>query len=204
MRTVLVIVSCLLVVPALYAGERGSHGKGRPDDPGAQGHSRRAVTPVPVNRVVDLLNEEVYLEDGSDRELWVSDVFDTSAFTIIGLRVSGEADIGCLVCEVAWQFGPDDPFEISVPSELIFAPIVIPDPGPGEAPRPDAFPDLYLQRPRWPIGVPLSDFAEVRGMRAKVVCEAPLGCPYVLGEDPTIPQPSSGALSDVKVLLRCY
>jgi hypothetical protein len=204
MRTVLVLVSCLIAVPVLQSGERTPPGKGRPDDPGAPGHSRPAPRPVPVNRIADLLDEEVYLETGTDQEVWESGVFDTSRFTVIGLRVSGEADSGCLVCAVGWQFGSDDPFEVSLPSDLIIAPIVVPDPDPGDRSRPDGFPDLYPQRPGWPVGVPLTDFDGVRGIRAKVICQAPLGCPYVLGGDPTLPEPSAGALGDVKVLLRCY
>lgn len=64
------------------------------------------VTPAPVNEVLDLLDQEVVFEESSPP--FMSEEFDTSQFTRIGLVIDGSGyDISC---RLEWQFAADQSF----------------------------------------------------------------------------------------------
>ncbi len=196
LRVVLVFVALTLVVVAAHAADRGRASN--------RGSASSAIPiwarpPMVVNEVTDLLNEPVELEAGTDQDVWQSTAFDTSQFNVVVLHAVADVSDGCLSCRVAWQFGHDDPFQGAAPIIYLVAPPSPPDPpDPGDPERPDGIPDLYRG------GIP-DEIGSVRGMQARVVCEASIWTPCVnIGIDPQIPTNPAGTLTDVKVLLRRY
>jgi hypothetical protein len=166
------------------AGDEASAGSGAPGARVGSGTARRVPppmrAPLVVNEVVDLLDADVYLESDTEDDLWESREFDTSQFTVIGLHVSGEID-GSVGCHLTWRFTADDGFRGASPSTWIGTRAV--------------------------TGRVASDpeFGAVRGLRAKVVCAPTIFVFGDFGHDPPPePEPSSGTVSDVKVLLRRY
>jgi len=132
-----------------------------------------------VNRVIDLLDQDVPLGVASSLEIWESRPFDTSRYTQIVLAVSGEEGTAPILCRVQWRFSREQEFM-------------------GGA-IPIAMVGTQSPDPRTSVGVfgfPIAS-GEIQGLQAKVSCELN----PALGNDPG-PSPVASILSDVQVLLR--
>ena len=105
--------------------------------------------------MLDLLDEDVFLDSDSSQNLWESEVFDTGQFNVVGLTIRGEAVAGSIVCYTAWQLVPGDEFLLSSPLRTIDAPGVRP-----------------------PIG--FLGPGMIQGLRAKISCSAEAA----VGNDP--------------------
>lgn len=151
--------------------------------------STRAARPVPrgrtaqptggglppsiVNRVVDLLDHPVLLDQSPGHVTWESASFDTAPFDTIVVKPAADMIGGLMDCEVAWQVGPDDDFVD--PLDYTFDPTFFP----------------VLPAAAGPV----------RGTAGKVFCHASPP-PDPLGDDRGGPGSGAGTLTDVKVLLR--
>jgi len=141
-----------------------------------------------VNQVLDLLDRPVALDSETENDFWESEPFPTSQYNRIGIRADTEVESGSISCSTWWQFTRQDEFRPGLPTTAATVPFIGEDPRPrGEVP--DLRPDLFLGAP--------SNFSDVFGLRAKIVCAL---APGDFGQFP--PAPSAGTLSDVKVLLR--
>ncbi|MCP3980320.1 MAG: hypothetical protein GY716_13530 [bacterium] len=136
-------------------------------------------TPL-VNDVLDLLDDPVLLDIEVEPNYWESRVFDTSAYSRIVLRVSGESEDGGIVCDVAWQYTPEDKVQAGSPTAGVA--------GSPAAPR------------RGLRFVAPFAFGPVGGLQARVICRASTLLDF--GRIDPDPVPASGTLTDVKVLLR--
>jgi hypothetical protein len=136
-------------------------------------------------RVLDLLDRSVVLDVVSGEDTWRSAPFDTSKYTRVGIRATSMSSDGRICCAVGWQFTARDEFLESEPTTCSSFYSVL-----GDDPMP---------RPQYARGYRGPYMAEVAGLRAQVVCRIqPTLDPTVPGEPPQ----ASGALTDVKVLLR--
>jgi hypothetical protein len=182
-----------------------------------------------VNRVIDLLNEDVALAATGGQAPWVSSPFDTSQFYTIGIRFSAETPNSRVTCRVSWRFAPDDAFLPGGPAMTLGSPVVSLDylPGsgdygawgnqqrttppslPGEMELPGHGRSSYPPHASWVLvpGERPTSFADVHGTSARVECSVSPLVEYVqLGDDATLPTPDAipptATLTDVKVLLR--
>ncbi len=215
-RVVLVIFAALLLaVPAVAQTPRGApRGSGRVVP---NGRPLTTLRPI-VNQVVDLLDDDVQLSSG-DVTVWESEPIDTSQFSRIGIRVSGEAS-PYVECRTEWQFTADDEFMAGRPNAFLGTNVI-----PGDFGRIDydtntprdreEYPDDPSLRPDFIFFTgsrlgPGDNFGEVSGTRARIVCSIPAPTVTIgddldvvtegeVGDDPSEP---TATLSDVKVLLR--
>jgi hypothetical protein len=144
-KSIILIISLAIIVLVVGTCEQigpiwASSGK---NPPGGK-HARPLAAPV-VNEILDLLDEDLFLAEEANQDVWRSEVFDTSQFTRIGLRAYGEAQ-GLITCSVAWRFTDGDEFRESIPWVWIGNP--------------------FYQGPD-----PQVRFSEVRGLAARVICE---------------------------------
>ena len=176
-----------------------------PEGPLEADRGFRMPPPRIVNRVIDLLEDEVALTTEEGSETWMSEIFYTSQFNRIILRSSSEGE-GIVTCEVGWRFGRGEAFRFSYPMQTFVQPVL-------PLSVPDGVPDLSLrQRQYYPYYAPDASSAEVRGLQARVRCtlwdaRADYGRleddPGLIDPNPTDPVvPIVGSLTDVKVLLR--
>ena len=162
--------------------------------------------PAPIySRALDLLDGEHFMQLRSDSEEWVSESFDTSRFTRIGLKAGASDDSDLIVCRTEWSFGQRDGFTPGQPSvqlgtssiRLVFPPLGMRD---GRDGVPDDDSRLVLLQPPGPaVGL-----SEVAGQRARIRCRPAVGGDFgriIDPRDPEVPPPA-GTLTDVKVLLR--
>jgi len=215
---VFLLVACVAAVPSWSASRPPIETR-----PAADGRIATAA-PAVINKVVDLLNDEVQLS-ASGTARWESEVIDTSQFTRIGIRASGQTD-SAILCTAEWQFSADDEFYASGPSTLVgghvfgtFGRIIYQVPGVGGDPSLSARVRQFYVPSQSVLGIS-SNFGEVAGTRARIVCSIPTT--VVIGDDSdtdpfgTLPPGSGGeqapdgpgdlvgptTLTDVKVLLR--
>ena len=128
-----------------------------------------------VNRMLDLLDEEIFLEQVGGESEWESPSFDTSQFNQLILKVDSQASSGIVSCTTEWSFGGDDSF---VPGSTF--PVFVGD---------DA------QAQRFALGLTPQT---VVGLRGRIRCSL-VGPDFGGGGTP---DPANGVISDVKVLLR--
>lgn len=161
------IVLILCVLPAIAGGPGNGHGAGS---------GPRAGGPPIHNKVVDLLDEEMFL-NSDDAASWISEPFRTARFNRAILKTATEVDGGFLRCYTEWKFTPDDEFQALGPPPSVIGddvtPRVVPSTGP----------DAYL----------------VYGLIARVRCDLLPPPDFGVGDPPP---PATGSLTDVKVLLR--
>ena len=216
------LVLFLFAVPATPSAATGDGDKQLDDEPGISGRTwsaRGGIGPegpvladrgirLPstriVNRVIDLLDEEVELSSEAGSNTWESKIIYTSQFNRIGLRFSSAAEAAWISCRVAWRFSNGEEFQGSIPM-ITAAPLNPPQE------LPDGIADPSL-RQSYPFYSPQLDYTEVRGLQARVQCwlaQVRVGDFGRLGDDPpltdpdpTDPIPVTGSLTDVKVLLR--
>ncbi len=133
----------------------------------------RAPTRRVVNQVLELLDQPVFVELGTDHGVWESPAFDTAQFDSIVIKSETHPAAGYVFCEFQWKFGPDDWFPSSAP--------VLPTSGNWQ----------YQFEPSPLFYVP------VQGLQGRVACLAFPG--YVFGG---VPGPARGTVDHVRVLLR--
>ena len=110
-----------------------------------------SVSGLVVNRVIDLLNEDIYFIDAPDDDVvFESDAFSTASFTKAILYGESVIQNGKLECTLAWRITDQDDFLTSVSSSVHFYPGVSVDLGPNR---------------------------EVGGLQAKVQCSVDDGDP---------------------------
>ncbi len=207
-RMLLAIFSVLILVTPSAAQTPSSRDDSRPGSTrfGTGGRILTTLRPI-VNQVVDLLDDDVVFSSG-DVTVWESEPIDTSQFNRIGIRVSGEANL-FVECRTEWQFDAEDEYLEGGPRAFLGTNATLGDFG-----RVDYDTGTLGGRLDYPVGStglvgPGSNFGEVAGTRARIVCSIPVPI-ITIGDDPDVGQQDVGddrsdpaaTLSDVKVLLR--
>jgi len=164
---ILLFVFGLCVLPALAAGPG--------DNPGVRHAGARPGGPPIHNKVVDLLDEALFLD--SDTPSWTSSPFVTGQFNRAILKTASEVENGFLRCYIQWQFSTDDAFQTFGPRATVIG-------------------DDINPRIVDPSG---ADAHLVYGLRARVRCDLNPGPDFGISDPPP---PATGSLTDVKVLLR--
>jgi hypothetical protein len=154
----------------------------RPGDAGsAQGPKPTRIE----NRVIDLLDERVTLMNSVDEYVgWTSEPFDTSQYTWVGLRMTGDVAMATstLWCQVSWRYTPEDDFLPGGPHATDGFQVIGDDTG-----------TVVIDPP--PSGIVLpspAPFTYVGGLQGRVSC----------GANRPRNGAGSGTLTDVKILLR--
>jgi len=147
------------------------------DNPGVRQTAAGVSGPPIHNKVLDLLDEELFLDSDGDTQSWISSPFKTSQFNRVILKVASEVEDGFLRCYLEWQFTRDDEFEAFGTTTSVIG-------------------DDINPRPIFSSG---TDPHLVYGLRARVRCDLVPGPDFGIGDPPP---PATGSLTDVKVLLR--
>jgi len=163
-RSLIPLILLILCVHPTLADGRGN------------GAGPQASGPPIHNKVLDLLDEELFLDSGETAS-WTSAPFSTARFNRAILKTASEVENGFLRCFTEWQFTPDDEFQaLGPPASVIGDDVslrIVPATGA----------DAYL----------------VYGLRARVRCDLLPAPDFGIGDSPP---PATGSLTDVKVLLR--